>query len=134
MPKGALRPLKAHCPAALPSPAWGPALKAALPGLGLGLAVTGPWLGGGRALMLDWAPGPRTPVVGPLTVAVTRPSSRARLRRGQKTSLGLGAEAMCQVMAVCVQRILKPPSTKPRRRNLKVAYCLADKGVTDRCL
>jgi hypothetical protein len=39
-------------------------MEAALFGLALGLCVTAPWVGGGRTLLLDWAPGPNTGLVG----------------------------------------------------------------------
>ena len=40
-------------------------LEGGLLGLFVGLAVTAPWLPGGWTFLLDWGPGPRTPVVGP---------------------------------------------------------------------
>jgi hypothetical protein len=61
-------------------------LEAALAGLGLGLAVTGPWLGGGRTLMLDWAPGPHAPVVGPGLLGLS-----GGLTSGALGSVGFGA-------------------------------------------
>ncbi|MDA8301093.1 MAG: hypothetical protein M0005_06010, partial [Actinomycetota bacterium] len=40
------------------------AVEAALFGLVAGLGVTAPWIGGGRTLLLDWAAGPHTGLVG----------------------------------------------------------------------